>query len=98
LNIVESCQYSLLFFSFLNSVTVLNEQNKARLEFEQTEEFGRRLEVRYRIEEKNGELKQAHGLGKADSIGLAAMRIKTFFTAFAANIKRIVKLTERKVA
>lgn len=80
------------------SITVLNEQNKARLEFEQTEEFGRRLEVRYRIEEKNGELKQAHGLGKANSTGLAAMRLQTFFTAFTVNIKRIVKLTERKVA
>ncbi|MFZ5642570.1 MAG: IS1182 family transposase [Bacillota bacterium] len=80
------------------SITVLNEQNKARLEFEQTEEFGRRLGVRYRIEEKNGELKQAHGLGKANSTGLAAMRLQTFFTAFTVNIKRIVKLTERKVA
>ncbi len=80
------------------SVTVLNGQNKARLEFERTEEFGKRLEVRYRIEEKNGELKQAHGLGKANSRGLAAMRLQTFFTAFAVNVKRIVKLTERKVA
>lgn len=80
------------------SVTVLNEQNKARLEFELTEEFSRRLEVRYRIEEKNGELKQAHGLRKADSMGLAAMRVQMFFTAFTVNIKRIVKLTERKVA
>ncbi|WP_461391917.1 IS1182 family transposase [Desulfosporosinus fructosivorans] len=80
------------------SVTVLNQQNKVRLEFELTEEFSRRLEVRYRIEEKNGELKQAHGLRKADSMGLAAMRLQTFFTAFTVNIKRIVKLTERKVA
>lgn len=75
------------------SVTVLNEQNKARLEFEQTEEFGRRLDVRFRIEEKNGELKQAHGLGRADSVGLAAMRLQTYFTAFVVNVKRIVKLS-----
>jgi transposase len=79
-------------------VTVLNERNKARLEFEQTEEFSGRLEIRYRIEEKNGELKQAHGLGKADSTGLAAMRLQTFFTAFAVNVKRIVKLMEKKAA
>lgn len=80
------------------SVTVLNEQNKARLDFESTEEFSRRLEVRYRIEEKNGELKQAHGLRKADSMGLEAMRIQMFFTAFVVNIKRIVKLIELNMA
>jgi hypothetical protein len=80
------------------SVTILNEQNKARLGFELTEEFRRRLDVRYRIEEKNGELKQAHGLRKADSMGLAAMRLQMFFTAFTVNIKRIVKLIEIKTA
>ena len=79
-------------------VTVLNEQNKARLEFEQTEVFGRRLEIRYRIEEKNAELKQAHGLHIADSTGLEAMRLQTFFTAFAVNVKRMVKLTEKNAA
>jgi hypothetical protein len=79
-------------------ITVLNEQNKARLEFERTEDFSRRLSVRYRIEEKNGELKQAHGLGKADSMGLSSMLLQTYFTAFTVNIKRIVKLVEKKVA
>ena len=79
-------------------VTVLNERNKARLEFEQTEEFGRRMEIRYRIEEKNAELKQAHGLRTADSAGLEAMRLQTFFTAFAVNIKRMVKLMEINAA
>ncbi len=79
-------------------VTALNERNKAHLEFEQTEKFGRRLEIRYRIEEKNGELKQAHGLRTADSTGLEAMRLQTFFTAFAVNIKRMVKLMEKNAA
>jgi len=79
-------------------VTVLNEQYKARLEFERTKDFSRRLSVRYRIEEKNGELKQAHGLGKSDSRGLTAMQLQTYFTAFTVNIKRIVKLVERSVA
>ncbi len=79
-------------------VTVLNERNKARLEFEQTEEFVRRLEIRYRIEEKNAELKQAHGLCTADSADLEAMRLQTFFTAFAVNVKRMVKLMEKNAA
>ena len=46
------------------------------------------------IEAKNAELKQAHGLEKADSVGVFAMRLQSYFTAFVANVKRIVKLSE----
>lgn len=80
------------------SITILNEQNKARLEFEQTDKFNKRLAIRYRIEEKNGELKQAHGLRRADSTGLVSMRLQMYFSAFTVNIKRIVKLVELKEA
>jgi transposase len=80
------------------SITIISERNKERLAFQQTEYFNERLEIRYRIEEKNGELKQAHGLRTADSTGLAAMRLQTYFTAFTVNIKRFVKLMERKAA
>jgi hypothetical protein len=52
------------------------------------------LKDRHRIEEKNGEMKVSHGLDRADSVGLAAMRLQTYFTAFVANVKRIVKLME----
>jgi len=37
---------------------------------------------------------QVHGLGKADSRGLAAMRLQSYFTAFVVNVKRIVRLAE----
>ena len=74
------------------SITEVSEKNQARLEFEASEEFQKRMEIRHRIEEKNGELKEAHGLRRADSTGLVAMQLKTFFTAFVVNIKRIVKL------
>lgn len=76
------------------SITQPNEKNRARLEFEASEAFRERLNIRHRIEEKNGEMKVAHGLGRADSVGLAAMRLQTYFTAFVVNVKRIVKLTE----
>lgn len=52
------------------------------------------MKDRHRIEEKNGEMKVSHGLDRADSVGLAAMRLQTYFTAFVANVKRIVKLME----
>lgn len=75
------------------SITQVSEQNKARLEFESSEEFQERMKIRHRIEEKNGELKEAHGLRRADSTGLFAMRLQMYFTAFTANIKRITKLS-----
>ena len=74
------------------SVTQASERNKARLEFEASERFQERMKIRHRIEEKNGELKEAHGLRRADSTGLFAMELQMYFTAFAANIKRITKL------
>ena len=80
------------------SFTITSERNKERLVFQQTEYFNKRLQIRYRIEEKNGELKQVHGLKRADSTGLDAMRLQTYFTAFTVNIKRFVKLTEGKSA
>ena len=52
------------------------------------------MKIRHRIEEKNGELKEAHGLRKADARGLFAMHLQMYFTAFAANVKRIVRLEE----
>lgn len=74
------------------SITQASEKNRGRLEFEASEEFQERLKIRHRIEEKNGELKEAHGLGRADSVGLFAMELQMYFTAFVANIKRITKL------
>lgn len=75
------------------SITQPNEKNRARLEFEAGEDFRERLKIRHRIEEKNGEMKVAHGLGRADSVGLTAMRLQTYFTAFVVNVKRIVTLS-----
>jgi len=76
------------------SITQPSEKNRQRLEFENSEPFRERLKIRHRIEEKNGEMKMAHGLDRADSVGLSAMRLQTYFTAFVVNVKRIVKLIE----
>ena len=76
------------------NITQPSEKNRIRLEFEASEVFRERLKIRHRIEEKNGEMKVAHGLGRADSAGLEAMRLQTYFTAFVVNVKRIVKLME----
>ena len=75
-------------------ITIVNDRTRDRITFEQTAYFNERLKIRYRIEAKYGELKQAHGLRRADSTGLASMRQQAYFTAFTANIKRIVKLID----
>lgn len=76
------------------SITQASEKNLERLKFEESDYFEERMKIRHRIEEKNGELKEAHGLRRADSRGLFAMHLQMYFTAFAANIKRIVRLQE----
>lgn len=80
------------------SITQVSQKNQERLEFESSEIFKERLKIRHRIEEKNGELKEAHGLRRADSRGLFAMSIQMYFTAFAVNIKRIVKMKDHAMA
>ena len=80
------------------SVTILSEAHKEQKEFQETEYFKERAKQRYMIEAKNAELKQAHGLEKADSVGVVAMRLQSYFTAFTANVKRIVKLMKVKSA
>lgn len=76
------------------SITQASEKNLERLKFEESEYFQERMKIRHRIEEKNGELKEAHGLRKADSRGLFAMHLQMYFTAFTAIVKRIVRLEE----
>ena len=80
------------------SVSILSELHKDQNEFQETEYFKERAKQRYMIEAKNAELKQSHGFQKADSVGVVAMRLQSYFTAFVANAKRIVKLVERKTA
>ena len=72
------------------SVTCVNDIHKARLEFENSEAFSSKMRIRHRIEEKNGEMKTAHGFRRADSVGLVAMRLQAYFTAIVVNMKRIV--------
>ena len=76
------------------SITQASEKNLERLKFEEGEYFRERMKIRHRIEEKNGELKEAHGLRRADSRGLFAMELQMYITAFVANVKRITRLTE----
>lgn len=79
-------------------VTVAGETHQKQYEFEKTDYFKERIKERYKIEAKNAELKQAHGLGTCKYVGLGGMRIQMYFTAFIANVKRIIKLKDIELA
>jgi IS5 family transposase len=79
-------------------VRMLEGQHKAQLEFQESEYFKERVKQRYKIEAKNGELKQWHGLDKCKYKGLFGMQKQVYFSAFVTNVKRIVKLLDKKRA
>lgn len=70
-----------------------NEHNEQKI-FQETEYFKARAKERYKIEAKNGELKNRHGYDIASSSGLIGMNMQGALTIFAVNMKRIIKLLE----
>ena len=81
-----------------HSITIIGQTRQKQYDFEQTDYFKERIKDRYKIEAKNAELKQSHGLGRCKYVGLFGMKTQTYFTAFVANVKRIVKLNEMVTA
>lgn len=81
------------------SVRMLSEIHRQQQEFEETEYFKNTLRCeRYKIEAKNGETKQAHGLCKSRYVGLKRMCIQSYLTHIVANLKRIIlKMEELSV-
>lgn len=75
------------------SVQIKSEEHQKQADFEKTEEFKTKAKVRYKIEAKNSELKNVLGYGRADSYGLDCMRMQGAMVIFAANIKRILRLS-----
>ena len=74
------------------NITQPNAAHQERLDFENSEAFKQKMTVRHRIEEKNGEMKTAHGFQRADSVGKVAMRLQAYITAIVVNMKRIVAI------
>lgn len=65
-----------------------------QIEFSKTDEYKEYMKERYKVEAKNGELKNYMGYDKADSYGLKNMEMQSALTLFACNIKRILTLME----
>ena len=80
-------------------ISIMSDIHKEQAKFEETEYFKNKARYqRYKIEAKNAEIKQAHGLKKAKSVGLSKVRIQSYLTCFVANVKRIIKLREEQMA
>jgi len=50
------------------------------------------LRERYKVEQKFGEAKRCHGLGRCRYVGLARYRLQAYVTALVLNLKRLLKL------
>ena len=75
------------------SVSIKSELHKEQIEFENSDYFKEKSKHRYKIEAKNGELKNVHGYGRAISYGIENMEMQSALTIFAVNLKRILKLS-----
>ncbi|MCX2765120.1 IS1182 family transposase, partial [Aquimarina muelleri] len=70
------------------SVTTKSDIHKEQIDFETSDYFKEKSKHRYKIEAKNGELKNVHGYGKAISYGIENMEMQSALTIFAVNLKR----------
>ena len=62
-------------------------------EFMKTKHFKTLAKNRYMIEAKNAELKNSYGYDTANSTGISGMQLQGAITIFAANLRRIVSLS-----
>jgi hypothetical protein len=74
------------------SVTINCKEHEQQIEFQNSDFFKEKAKHRYKIEAKNGELKNSHGFDRATSYGLDCMQMQGALTIFAVNLKRILKL------
>lgn len=76
------------------SVPIVPEFKQRAVEYQESDNFKTRYRMRYKVEQKNNELKTHHGLATAQySRGLLGMRIQAVLTAIAVNAKRMARLT-----
>lgn len=74
------------------SVIIKSDIHKEQIAFQETEYFKEKAKHRYKIEAKNGELKNVHGYRRATSYGITNMEMQGAMAIFAVNLKRIIKL------
>lgn len=79
------------------SISIKSEEHQIQMAYLETKEYFQRKGVRNRIEHKNAELKNAHGMTRAKYRGQFGMQIQAYLTAFVVNVKRMIKLQETSI-
>lgn len=74
-------------------VSIKSAHHQEQITFQETEYFKEKAKHRYKIEAKNGELKNVHGYGRAKSYGIVNMQMQSAIAIFTVNLKRIIKLS-----
>lgn len=75
------------------SITIKSGLHQEQMDFQETEFFKEKAKHRYKIEAKNGELKNVHGYGRAKSYGIDNMQMQSAMAIFTVNLKRIIKMS-----
>jgi hypothetical protein len=75
------------------TVRILSEEHSLQMEYEKSAEFKAMMKERYKIEAKNSELKNVHGLNKSISYGIKNMEMQTVMSVFVVNLKKIMKMS-----
>ena len=78
------------------SITIKSDPLLFQTRFQETPHFKAMAKHRYKIEAKNAELKQRHGLDVARASGLFNMELQAAVTIFVVNMKRIINLINQK--
>jgi hypothetical protein len=76
------------------SVTIKSNEHTEQMAFQESEYFKEKSKERYKIKAKNSELKHRNGYDVATSSGLLSREMQGAMAIFAANLKRILKLTD----
>ena len=73
------------------TVKINDATHAEQIKFQDTEYFKEKSRHRYKVEAKNGELKNRHGFDRASSYGLDCMEMQAAVAIFTVNLKRILK-------
>jgi hypothetical protein len=74
------------------SVSIKSAEHTEQIAFQESDYFKEKTKERYKIEEKNSELKHRHVYNVASSSGLAGMQLQGAMAIFTVILKRILKL------
>lgn len=78
------------------SITLKSDEHLFQKRFQETPHFKMMSKHRYKIEAKNAELKQRHGLDVSRAPGLFNMELQAVTCIFVVNLKRIITLINKK--